>query len=263
MTRPDTFTITSFWINWLMLPLMLAAAVFTIRWALADRKQSTQQEGAKLQNGASFLPLMLAALGFVIAGLGLPIGEAYWGLRVILIGQVIWIACCLVGAALSLIICFHSDQCYRESSILTVIGLVLMAFALIFPGLLNPDNTVMMVFMARTWYVISGTAIVFLIAGILMGFPYRLPRFALVVGGIYHLGLGLAELTFSRTAFPWLIRLWRFGIDPAYLDAFPVSTFWQIEGAAKVIVGVAVLVIVGLVSLKKMPVTILRPAKAK
>lgn len=259
----NTFTITTFWLDWLMLPVMLAAAAFTVRWALADRKQSTQQAGAKLHSGASFLPLILAASGFVVAGIGMLIREAYWEHRALLAAQLLWIACCLIGAVLSLVVCMHSDQCYRESSILSTIGLVLMAFALAFPGLLNPDNTVMMVFMARTWYVISGAAIIFLLAGTLMGFPYRLPRFALALGGIYHLGLGLTEIVFSKTAFPWLIQLWRLGIGPEYYDAFPASAFWQIEGAAKVIVGAAVLVIVALVSLQKMPVTILRPAKAK
>ncbi len=37
--KPDTFTITTFWLDWLLMPLLLAGAWLTIRWGLADSRQ--------------------------------------------------------------------------------------------------------------------------------------------------------------------------------------------------------------------------------
>lgn len=36
MKRPDTFTITTFWMDWLLQPIVLGAVWLTARWALAD-----------------------------------------------------------------------------------------------------------------------------------------------------------------------------------------------------------------------------------
>jgi len=42
--RPDTFTITTFWLDWLLMPIMLAGAWLTTRWALADSRQASDLE---------------------------------------------------------------------------------------------------------------------------------------------------------------------------------------------------------------------------
>jgi hypothetical protein len=39
--KPDTFTITTFWLDWLLIPILFAGAWLTIRWALADSKQAS------------------------------------------------------------------------------------------------------------------------------------------------------------------------------------------------------------------------------
>ena len=70
--KPDTFTITTFWLDWLLVPILLAGAWLTIRWARADAKQVSD-----LEAGGDFLvppwafamPLYIAAAAWVIAGL--------------------------------------------------------------------------------------------------------------------------------------------------------------------------------------------------
>jgi hypothetical protein len=41
MKRPDTFTITTFWMDWLLQPIVLAAVWLTVRWALTDASQAS------------------------------------------------------------------------------------------------------------------------------------------------------------------------------------------------------------------------------
>lgn len=40
MSGTDTITITTFWVDWLLFPLVLAGAWLTVRWALADSRQA-------------------------------------------------------------------------------------------------------------------------------------------------------------------------------------------------------------------------------
>ena len=42
--KPDTFTITTFWVDWAIMPLMLGAAWLTLSWGLADWRKASQLE---------------------------------------------------------------------------------------------------------------------------------------------------------------------------------------------------------------------------
>jgi hypothetical protein len=101
--KPDTFTITAFWLDWLLMPLLLVGAWFTIRWALADSKRASGlQDGGEssIPAWAFSIPLFIAAAAWVIAGLGTLVKEDYWEMRVILAAFALWTLCCMVGAVL-------------------------------------------------------------------------------------------------------------------------------------------------------------------
>jgi hypothetical protein len=69
--RPDTFTITTFWLDWLRMPVMLAGAWFTTRWALADSRQSSFPSLVriwKLSLGLEYLDAFPISVGWRIAG---------------------------------------------------------------------------------------------------------------------------------------------------------------------------------------------------
>jgi len=78
--KPDTFTITTFWLDWLLLPILLAGAWLTTRWALADSRQGSDLEARRdsaMPAWAFSIPLFIAAAAWVIAGFGTLIKEDY------------------------------------------------------------------------------------------------------------------------------------------------------------------------------------------
>ena len=104
--RPDTFTVTTFWLDWLLVRVMLAGAWLTARWALADSMPASnlQAEGESSTPAWAFsIPLLIAAAAWVIAGLGTLIREDYWEMRVIFGAFVLWTLCCILGAGLLLL----------------------------------------------------------------------------------------------------------------------------------------------------------------
>lgn len=72
MKRPDRITITTFWLDWLLLPIMLGAGWLTFRWALADFNlaSSLGASATALPPWAVAVPLVLCAVGWVILGFG-------------------------------------------------------------------------------------------------------------------------------------------------------------------------------------------------
>jgi len=85
--KPGTFTITTFWLDWLLMPIMLAGARLTVRWALADSRQASDLkvgEESFVPTWAYSIPLFVTAAAWVIAGFGALIKEDYWEMRVIL-----------------------------------------------------------------------------------------------------------------------------------------------------------------------------------
>ena len=106
MMRPDTFTITTFWMDWLFLPLMLAMAWLTVRWAVADSRQASNLEAgseASIPAWSFSIPLFIVAAGWMIVGLGMLIREDYWEMRVIFSVFVLWTLGCIMGAGLLLL----------------------------------------------------------------------------------------------------------------------------------------------------------------
>jgi hypothetical protein len=102
--RPEPFTITTFWADWTVMPLMLGAAWLTLRWALADwRKASRLQAKGAILPGWAVFPLAISAAGFVLLGLSMLVKAPYWEHRGLWVGQMLLLIGCLIGAALILL----------------------------------------------------------------------------------------------------------------------------------------------------------------
>lgn len=251
MMRPDTFTITTFWLDWLFLPLTLVMAWLTVRWAVADSRQASNLEAgseASIPAWSFSIPLFVVAAGWMIVGLGMLIREDYWEMRVIFIVFVLWTLGCIMGAGLLLLMFLRRDSGFGTAGILNLIGLVLMSVLMAFPALIDHSSPASVIQFAQLWFLVLAICVGLLMAGIFLGFPYRFPRFPIWLGAMFFIGLGLAEITFSKAAFPWLIRIWKLHLGLEYIDAFPVSAGWQIVGLVKVLVGIGIVAMFIIVS---------------
>jgi hypothetical protein len=239
--RPDTFTITTFWLDWLLMPIMLAGAWLTARWARADSKQASdmETEGESFVPAWAFsIPLLTAAAAWVIAGLGALIKEDYWEMRVIFVAFLLWILCCMAGAILLFLSFRRKRSSLGKAGNLNLIGLALMSFLMILPGLIDHSSPTNVTLIGHVWFILLAVSVGLLAADMLLGFPYKFPRFPLGLGALFFIGWGLSEVAFRQASFPWLVRIWKLNLGLEYLDNFPLSNGWQIAGAIKVLVGI-------------------------
>jgi hypothetical protein len=239
--KPDTFTITTFWLDWLLMPVMLAGAWFAIRWALVDSRQASNREGGRGSTPFAWIfstPLFFAAAAWVIAGFGALIKEDYWEMRVIFVAFLLWTLCCLLGAVLLFFSLLRKERNYGTAGFLDLIGLVLMSVLMIVPGLIDHSSPATVTVIGHFWFVLLAVSAGLLSAGTLLGFPYKFPRFPLGLGGFFLIGWGLSEIAFSQASFPWLVRIWKLRLGIEYLDAYPISAGWRIAGAVKVLTGI-------------------------
>lgn len=252
--QPDTFTITTFWLDWLLVPILLAGAWLTSRWARADAKQVSDLEAG----GDSFvpawafaMPLYIAAAAWVIAGLGTLIKEDYWEMRVILAAFALWTLCCFVGAVLLVLVLLHKGRDLGAAGILNGIGLALMSALMVLPGLIGHTSPARVTLVGHAWFLLLAVSVGLLTAGTLLGFPFRFPRFPLGLGVLFLFGWGLSEIALRQASFPWLIRIWRVHLGLSFLDAFPTSAGWQVIGAVKVLAGILTVVILAVAARRR------------
>jgi hypothetical protein len=252
--RPDTFTITTFWLDWLLMPIMLVGAWLTIRWALSDSRRAAEMEVA----GESFVPtwafsvpLFIASAAWVIAGLGALIKEDYWEMRVIFVAFLLWTLCCIVGAVILFISFLSKGKDIGAVGVMNLIGLTLMSVLMILPGVINYSSPANVTLIGHIWFVLLAISVGLLTGGMLLGFPFKFPRFPLGLGVLFLIGWGLSEVTFSQASFPWLVRIWRSHLGLEYLDAFPVSSGWQVAGAVKFLLGIGTVAILFIASRRR------------
>lgn len=240
--RPDTFTITTFWLDWLLMPIMLAAAWLTARWALSDSRQASKlaAEGeVSLPAWVFSAPLFIAAAAWITAGLGTLIREDYWEMRVIFAAFILWTLCCFLGAGLLVFDFLRKGGNLSTGGILNLIGLGLMSLLMVLPGLIDHSSPTSVALIGHLWFSLLAVCVGFLLGGVIAGFPYKFPRFPLGLGAFFLIGWGLSEITFRQASFPWLVRIWNLHLGMAYLDAFPISAGWLIMGMVKVLVGIS------------------------
>ena len=251
MRKPDKITVTTFWMDWLFLPIILGAVWLTLRWALSDLSLARELGvGEALPAWVVPIPLFISATAFVIIGLGMLIREEYWEFRALCSGLILCSFSCIIGAGLILFSFLQGDSGFGVPGLLNFIGLVLMSLTIVLPARVDHSSVDKVIRSAHLWFVLLAVCVGFLMAGMLLGFPYNFPRFALGFGALFFFGLGLAEIPFKKTSFPWLICLWKPHIGGReFHDNFPESGVWRIQGLAKLLVGISIAVILIIVSL--------------
>ena len=240
--RPDSFSITTFWLDWLLMPLMIFGAWLTVHWALADSKEAADLGVGReslLPPWAFSIPLFTAAFAWIIAGLGALIKEDYWEMRVIFIAFLLWTICTFAGATLLTISVLEKGKEISIVEIVNLFGLVLMSILMILPGLIDPSTSEIVTLVGHIWFVLLAVSVGLLTAGMFFGYPYKFPQFPLGLGVLFLIGWGLSEVAFSQASFPWLVRIWKLNLGIDYLEAFPISGGWQIAGMVKFLLGFA------------------------
>jgi hypothetical protein len=139
MEKPTTFTITTFWLDWLLLPIMLILGWLTLRWALGDLRKASKLEKEKVESLPAWtisFPLMICAASWVVLGFASLIKEEYWEHRVWCIVLAIWSFCALIGAGLILINFLKRQSSFGTGGLLNLIGLMLLPIIVCIPGMI-------------------------------------------------------------------------------------------------------------------------------
>jgi hypothetical protein len=240
MRKPEKITMTTFWLDWLLLPITLGAGWLTFRWAMADfRLASGPEWGTVISSWAVAIPLAVCAVSWVVVGLGSLIREEYYEHRIWVAVLTAWSLSCLIGAVVIGLGFSRGDNDLGFAGILNLVGLVLMAAMLSLPAFMEVPLGTKAIRFSRQWTVLLAACSGCLMAGLLLGFPYNFPRFSLGIGAFSFFGLGALEFASSTPAFPWLPRLYDFKMGQGTFNAgLPKSDAWRIEGLVKIVVGI-------------------------
>ncbi|MCK4835178.1 MAG: hypothetical protein KAT17_00990 [Candidatus Aminicenantes bacterium] len=252
MEQPTTFTITTFWLDWMLLPIMLILGYLTLRWALVDFKKASKLKEEKVETSPAWIisfPLMICAASWIILGFASLIKEEYWEHRVWCLALVIWCLCSLIGAGLILINVFKRKFNFSTAELLNFVGLILLPIIIGFPAFMEVSTGTRDMILSHIWTVLLIVCVGCLLKGMIKGFPYNFPRLALAIGIVAFIGLGGIEMDSGQSAFPWFSRIWDLQLGQAEFEAsLPDPTIgWQIIGAIKLLLGMGlgVLLLIG------------------
>lgn len=251
MKRPGKLTITTFWLDWLLLPITLGAGWLTFRWAQADFQLAAGPgRAAAGPPWAITLPLAICAISWVIVGLGSLIREEYYEHRIWVAVLTMWSLSCLIGAVLIGLSFLRQNSNPGLAGILDLAGLVLMGLMLSLPARMQVPAGPQAARFSRQWTVLLTASTGCLLAGMLLGFPYNFPRFALGIGAFSFFGLGALEIGTATPAFPWLPRLYDFDLgQETFLEGLPKSKAWRTKGLCKLVIGIGTAATLLIVSL--------------
>ena len=243
MEKPTTFTITTFWLDWLLLPIMLILGLLTLRWALVDFKKASKLKIEKVETLPAWIisfPLMICAASWIILGFASLIREEYWEHRVWCVVLAIWSFCALIGAGLILTDFLKRQFRFGTAGLLNLIGLTLLPIIICVPAFMEIPTGTIAIMLSHVWTVLSVVCVGCLLGGMVGGFPYNFPRFALAIGILIFIGLGGIEIDSGQSAFPWFSRIWDLQLGQAEFEAsLPGPTIgWRIMGLIKLLVGI-------------------------
>jgi hypothetical protein len=245
MEKSERITITSFWMDWLLEPVALGAAWLTVRWGLADMSQAAHlATWPTLPTWCVSIPLFLSAAGWLVVGFGMLVKEEVWEFRFIRSGLIVWAVSSLMGALLVLLGILHGHGAFGFAGGLSLVGLVLLSVAILLPAWIDHSSVRKVTRSARVWTGLLVLCVACLVASTLMGFPYLFARFPLAVGAFFLVGLGLTEVAWCKTSFPWFLRVLQTKAGGReYHDAFTESLAWRAEGVIKMVLGIGAAVI--------------------
>jgi hypothetical protein len=243
MEQPATFTITTFWLDWLLLPIMLLLGWLTLRWALSDLRKASKLRKEKVEDLPAWIisfPLMVCAASWVFLGFASLIKEEYWEHRVWCIVLAIWSFSTLIGAGLILINLFKRKFNLTAAELLNLVGLILLPIIIGLPAFMEVPTGTKATILSHIWTILLIVCVGCLLKGMIKGFPYNFPRLALAIGMLAFIGLGGIEISSGQSGFPWFSRIWDLQLGQAEFEAsLPDPVFgWRVVGAIKLLTGI-------------------------
>ena len=260
MEKPAAITITTFWLDWLLLPIMLILGWLTLRWALGDYRKASKLKEEQVEYLPAWIisfPLMVCAAGWVVLGFASLIKQEYWEHRVWCIVLAIWSFCALTGAVLILLNPLKRQSGFGTGGLLNFIGLLFIPIIICVPAFMEIPTGTKVNILSHAWTVLSVICVGCLLSGMIRGFPYNFPRFSLAIGLLIFIGLGGVELDSGQSAFPWFSRIWDLQLEQSEFEAglADPTVGWRVVGLIKLIIGIGlgVLLLMGnkLVKIKK------------
>ena len=240
-------TITTFWVDWLLLPIMIAFGFITLRWSLADYRLTRYEYGKSILFSLSLaIPLAINALAWVITGLASLIKEEYYELRVWRIVLFLWTMCSLLGGLLTSIMYMTNDTFSHFNSIAITLGLILVAFIIGFPAFLKIPTGKKADEFSFIWTILIFISTVLLLYGVLQDFPYNFPKLMLAVCFLFFFASGSLEFASKKPIFPWFPRVWKkeeFGKIEEFEKSLPISNLWRIVGFIKIIISIFLIIV--------------------
>ncbi len=231
MQKPESITITTFWLDWLLLPITFALGIYTFKWAVRDFRKA-KREKRKLPFLSSF-PLIIAGLSWLMLGPASLIRDEYYEHRVWCLGIAIWALSCLIGGILALI--SHKKT---KSNIFAGLGLLLLSFILLYPATIDVplgDNAVVF---SHIWTVLMLICTFLLVKSELLKFRYLYVRLGIAIILLFLFASAALEIPGSQPMGPWFARLWDFKLSQDEFNSLlPISVIWQIDGVVKLVIG--------------------------
>lgn len=243
MELASSISFTTFWADWLLFPIMLVFGWLTLRWGLRDFKKASrlQSKSEVLPAWVVSLPLFISAASWSFIGFASLIREEYWEHMIIRICFSSWIAANLLGALIILVNMIKGNKSRKFASLINLSSLVLMSLIILLPAFINPRIGGHTLVFSNIWTVLTIVIGIGLAFGMIYGYHYYFPRFALLIVSFLIFGTGLMEIAFGQPGFLWFPYTWNtYDSLTSFQAALPDPLLiWRTIGPIKVIIGLA------------------------
>ncbi len=248
MKKPDKISVTTYWLDWILLPFMLGLAYLFCRWALLDYNlaNSTFNLGKILSLIVS-IPLFIIALTFFIVGFASLIKEEYYELRIWRAVLFIWTLYSIFAGVITLWIYFIVEDIGLFKVVFVTSGFLIIAFVIGFPALIRiPEGRKISTF-SHLWAILIFLSSLFLGIGVYTGFPFMYVKFGLGFSLLFFFASGCMEAVSKQPVFPWFPRVWKveeFGKMDEFISSLPKRFIWRIMGIVKLLVSIVIVIII-------------------
>jgi len=248
MKKPDKISVTTYWLDWILLPFMLGLAYLFCRWALLDYNlaYSTFNLGKILSLVVS-IPLFIIALTFFIVGFASLIKEEYYELRVWRAVLFIWTLYSIFAGVITLWIYFIAKDIGLFNAVFVTLGFLIVAFVIGFPAFIKMLKGGEINIFSHLWTVLIFLSSLFLGIGVYTGFPFMYVKFGLGFSLLFFFATGCMEAVSKQPVFPWFPRIWKveeFGKMEEFISSLPKSLIWRIMGIVKLLVSIVIVIII-------------------
>lgn len=248
MKKPDKVSITTYWLDWILLPFMLGLAYLFCRWAVLDYNLASNTLNlGKIFSLIATIPLFIIAVTFFIVAFASLIKEEYYELRIWRAVLFIWTVYSFFAGTITLWIYFIVKDINLFKAIFVTLGFLIIAFVIGFPALIKMLKGRKINIFSHLWTILIFLSSLFLGIGVYAGFPFMYVKFGLGFSLLFFFASGCIEAVSKQPVFPWFPRVWKveeFGKMEEFIGSLPKRFIWRIIGIIKLLVSVVILIII-------------------